>query len=65
MSNSEAFLNEEQLEIFALLFLLALSLPAEIMMMIDDDGDDGDYVANYDEDDYNKDNNVMTIKKKR
>ena len=44
MSNSEAFLNEEQLEIFALLLLLALSLPAEIIMMIDDDDDDGDYV---------------------
>ena len=41
MSNSEAFLNEEQLEIFALLLFLALSLPAEIRMMIDDDGDDG------------------------
>ena len=40
MSNSEAFLNEEQLEIFALLLFLALSLPAEIMMTIDDDGDD-------------------------
>ena len=34
MSNSEAFLNEEQLEIFALLLFLALSLPAGIIMMM-------------------------------
>ena len=34
MSNSEALLNEEQLEIFALLLFLALSLPAEIIMMM-------------------------------